>query len=282
MANGLRRKWWLRKIRKASIPDAERDICERYGENAIALTLASGYTPRSKDLQVIYHTDETVQHARDWLTESSDSRERHEQWKSFQEKLVIVLEVVVIVLIAWEISISIRQEREELQAFAQEREIWTQMEDSSKATASILTALQQTTEQMNRAMQEQVALSYEVALRVQVNVVDARLEITNEGHTRVELWGAKIADQMTMQTRPIILAPGAPQSIPAESIIVLAQQQMGRRQVAAVPVTLFLKNEKGEEFVGRYVMGGGPLYSVFSLHTEVISVAPLTWSRKTR
>jgi hypothetical protein len=108
-------------------------------------------------------------------------------WKSFQEKLVIVLEIAVIVLIAWEIRISIREEREEIQAFAREQEIWTHMEDSSKATASTLAALQQTTEQMNRAVQEQVALSYEVTLKVQVNVVDNRLEITNEGHTGVTL-----------------------------------------------------------------------------------------------
>ncbi len=283
MKNPIRPKWWLRKIRKANIPQTERDICERYGENAIAQTLASGHTPRSKDLQVIYQTDQTVQHARDWLTESSDSRERHEQWRAIQEIVVIGLEIIVIALISWEIRISIRQEREQRQAFAKEQEIWTQLEASSKDTASTLMALQQTTEQMNKAMQEQVALSYEVGLRVQVDVVDNRFEITNEGHTRVTLWGVKIAGQTTnMQTRPMILAPGAPQSLPAESIITLAQQQMGQKQVAAVPVTLFLKNEKGEEFVARYVMGGGPLYAVFSLHTEVISVVPLMWSKKAR
>jgi hypothetical protein len=188
---------------------------------------------------------------------------------------------VVIALIAWEIHISLRQEREGTQAIREEQKIWTHMEASSNATASTLTALQQTTEQMNKAVQEQVALSYEVALKVQVDVFAHRLEITNEGHTRVTLWGVKIADQPTvMQTRPIILAPGAPQSVPAESIIALAQQQMGQRQVAAVPVTLFLKNEKGVEFVARYVMGGAPLNAVFSLHTEVISVAPLTWSKR--
>jgi hypothetical protein len=80
----------------------------------------------------------------------------------------------------------------------------------------------------------------------------------------------------------MILAPGAPQSIPADSIITIAQQQMGQKQVAAIPVTLFLKNEKGEEFVGRYVMGGGSLYAVFSLHTEIISVVPMMWSKKVR
>jgi hypothetical protein len=279
----LRPKLWLRKVRKANIPAAERDICERYGENAIAQTLASGHAPRSKDLQVIYGTDETVQHARDWLTECSDSRVRHEQWRTIQEFVVIGLEILVIALISWEIRISIREEREEVQAFGKEQEIWTNLEASSRATASTLTALQQTTEQLNNAMQEQLGLAYEVALSVQLDAFGGRLEITNEGHTRVTLWGAKIADQVTvMQTRPIILAPGAPQSIPGEPIMALAQQQMGQKQVAAVPVTLFLKNEKEQEFVARYVLRGGPLYRAFSLHTEVISVTPLTWSKKTK
>ena len=279
----MRRKWWLRKVRKANIPDTERDICERYGENAIAQTLASGHAPRSKDLQVIYGTDETVQHARDWLTECSDSRVRHEQWRTIQEFVVIGLEILVIALISWEIRISIREEREEVQAFGKEQEIWANLEASSRATASTLTALQQTTEQLNNAMQEQLGLAYEVALSVQLDAFAGRLEITNEGHTRVTLWGAKIADQVTvMQTRPIILASGAPQSIPGEPIIALAQQQMGLKQIAAVPVTLFLKNEKDQEFVARYVLRGDQLYRAFNLHTEVISVAPLTWSKKTR
>jgi hypothetical protein len=279
----LSSRWWLRKVRKANIPEAERDICERYGENAIAQTLASGHNPRSKDLQVIYQTDETVQHARDWLTERSDYHERKEQWRAIQEFVVIVLEILVIALISWEIHISIREEREEVQAFGKEQEIWRNLEASSRATASTLTALQQTTEQLNNAMQEQLGLAYEVALSVQLDAFAGRLEITNEGHTRVTLWGAKIADQVTvMQTRPIILAPGAPQSIPGEPIIALAQQQMGQKQVAAVPVTLFLKNEKDQEFVARYVLRGDQLYRAFSLHTEVVSVAPMMWSKKAR
>jgi len=100
MSNRLRPKWWLRKVRKANIPVTERDICERYGENTIAQTLASGHTPRSKDLQVIYHTDETVQHARDWLTERADYHERRERWISGRD---FFLEIVIIALIGWEI-----------------------------------------------------------------------------------------------------------------------------------------------------------------------------------
>jgi|HubBroStandDraft_6_1064221.scaffolds.fasta_scaffold13708_2 hypothetical protein len=79
--------WPLRRVRKANIPDTERDYFERYGENVIAMMVSSGFTGN-------------VANARDWLTERADARERRERWISGRD---LFLEIVIIALIGWEI-----------------------------------------------------------------------------------------------------------------------------------------------------------------------------------
>jgi hypothetical protein len=64
--------WWWRKVRKANIPNAERDIFERFGEAVIGSTLASGLTPHAQELQYIYGDKLKEAHARDWLTERAN------------------------------------------------------------------------------------------------------------------------------------------------------------------------------------------------------------------
>lgn len=139
-ANPMR---WLRKARKANIPDELREICERYGEDVIGMVLASGHTPRAMDLQVIYHTDDTVESARVWLTQRSRSRLRRERFTLF-------LEIVVVALIGWEISLGYRQERLQSRNFKEQQQVLTNLENSSAATASTLGSLQNTTQIMNR------------------------------------------------------------------------------------------------------------------------------------
>jgi hypothetical protein len=101
----------------------------------------------------------------------------------------------------------------------------------------------------------------------------------------VTLWGIRIADQPpAMQPTPRILAPGAPQPIPAEKILSLAQEQMNqnKNRVASIPVVLYLKNEKSEEFLARYVLFSPTSYGPFRLDTQIVSVTRATWSKRSR
>jgi hypothetical protein len=92
-------------IRRAiAITVNERDTCERYGEHVIGTMLAGGLTPKPSDLAALYQTDESREHARDWLTERADYREKWERWKSFKND---VLEIAVIALIGIEIALSV-------------------------------------------------------------------------------------------------------------------------------------------------------------------------------
>jgi len=70
--------WWWTRITKANIPEEERNIFERYGENVIGNLLASGLNPATGELQAIYRSELAKQNARDWLTERSTWHQRRE------------------------------------------------------------------------------------------------------------------------------------------------------------------------------------------------------------
>jgi len=197
---------------------------------------------------------------------------------AFRSRRDFWMEFAIITLILVEIAFSYISFREG----KSQSVVLSNLEASSRATANTLAELQRTMEEMNKAAQEQAALSYEVALRVQLNLPDNVLEITNEGRTPVTLWGTKISDQPTMmRSAPTILAPGAPDAVPAAQIVALATDLMNKKQAALIPLMLFLKNEKGEEFVARYRLVNRPTYGPFAMYAELVSVARTTWSKRT-
>src|SRR6266478_6592003 len=75
--------WPLRKVRKADIPNTERDLFERYGETVISMQVRGSFV-------------EDAEHARAWLTERADYQER-------RERITLLLEIVVVLLILGEI-----------------------------------------------------------------------------------------------------------------------------------------------------------------------------------
>ncbi len=137
------------KSPKAEIPRELRAICERYGEDVIGMTLASGHTPRANELRTIYATDETVEHARTWLTERSRSR----RWR---ERITFSLEILVVLLIGWEIYLGYQQEQLQSRNFKEQQQVLTNLQNSSAATAKTLASLQSTTELMNTTQQMQL------------------------------------------------------------------------------------------------------------------------------
>jgi hypothetical protein len=90
--------WRWRNVRKANIPKHERDTFERYGESIIGAILVGGLTPRAPDLQAVYQNEEIISHARDWLTERGDSRERHENRLETVEWAILIFVVLSVIL----------------------------------------------------------------------------------------------------------------------------------------------------------------------------------------
>jgi hypothetical protein len=89
---------WPRKVRKANIPDSDRDIFERYGEFVIGSVLAGGLSPRAKDLLPLYGDAAKWDHARDWLTERSDIHENRERRLELLEWGVLVFVFVGVIV----------------------------------------------------------------------------------------------------------------------------------------------------------------------------------------
>jgi len=99
--------------------------------------IAGGFVPDWADLKAIYQTEETRQHARDWLSERADYRDAWDSWKSARD---LILEIAVILLILAEIVLSaifgiiaIREGRDQAK-------VLTHMDQSTVATASAMTA----------------------------------------------------------------------------------------------------------------------------------------------
>jgi len=89
--------WWWREVRKATIPQEERDILERYGDQVIALMITSGHNPRSVALQEIYNNPAKLKNAEDWLTERSDRNERHEDRVETVEWAILVFVILGVI-----------------------------------------------------------------------------------------------------------------------------------------------------------------------------------------
>ena len=89
---------WLRKVRKARIPQENRDLFERYGESIIVGLLISGLQPPYVELQRIYNNKDAMQNARDWLTERGDIRERREQRLEIVEWAILIFVVLGVIV----------------------------------------------------------------------------------------------------------------------------------------------------------------------------------------
>src|SRR6267142_1609523 len=128
------------------IPGELEKTCDRYGEGVIGMMLASGFTPLPEELQDIHYSKEKVEQARVWLTKRRSSS----RWR---ERITLSLEIVVVLLIGWEIYLGYQQERLQSQNFQKQQQVLTNLETSSAATAKTLTSLQSATESMNTTLQ---------------------------------------------------------------------------------------------------------------------------------
>ena len=96
--------------------------------------LAGGFNQSTNDLRALYQTEQTRQHARDWLTERSDYQWRHDRWIESRD---LFLEIVIILLIGWEIRLSYQQEKQQAANFVEQQKVLTNMLTSSQTTAEI-------------------------------------------------------------------------------------------------------------------------------------------------
>lgn len=194
-----------------------------------------------------------------------------------------ILEIFVIVLIGWEIHMSYRAERLQTQNFEKEQQVFTNLQASSAATAGTLIALQETSKQMNEAVQKELAVSYEVSLNVKYDTTTDRIIINNEGRASVTLWGSKVGKSgILMEKAPRTLTPGVPYSIVGQEVAtgLGGIGQVGVQKPTPVSFVMFLKNERGEELLARYEFVGLTMSGPLQIQPIMVSITPFEWSKK--
>jgi hypothetical protein len=203
---------------------------------------------------------------------------KYEQWIVF----LIILEVVAAALLTWwadnrQSAASVK----ELAALQSMQQVLSHLEDSSSATAHTLISLQETSKQMNEAVQKELGVTYEVSLNVKFDFTTDQIIITNEGRTRVSLWGSKVGKSgIVMEKGPRTLAPGVPYLITGHEVTTGLSGIVPKGGFAPVPFVMFIKNERGEEFVARYeftqIMMMGPM----QIQPIMVSITPFEWNKK--
>jgi NADH:ubiquinone oxidoreductase subunit 3 (subunit A) len=184
--------------------------------------------------------------------------------------MLIVFEIIVAILLAvWADSRQSQSVAKELETFQEIQRVLSDLQRSSAATADALLALQETSKQMNEAVQKELAVSYEVSLSVKYDIASERIVITNEGRTSVTLWWEKVGTS------------GVPYSIPGPEVSagLTGAVRVGEER-PPVPFVMFVKNERREEFMARYEFVGLKALGPLQIQPIMVSITPFDRSEK--
>ena len=162
------------------------------------------------------------------------------------------MEVAVILLIGLEIYMSIRAEQLQRANFKDEQAVFENLEKSSAATATTLTALAATTQTMSKAVQDELGLNYEVVLSSDYDQEHKALNIENYTKTIVYFCGMKTDDDWErIYKKPLAMLPGKTTSLSLDRFVPKVDAP-GSFHPPILAFALYLKNQLGEQFVGRF------------------------------
>jgi hypothetical protein len=161
------------------------------------------------------------------------------------------------------------------------QKVLSHLQDSSQATADTMKELKSAAEGMNTALQKQLALSYDVSISVFYNQEKKRINFINMGHTNVTLWGIKFFDEPKVIEPPgrTIQPNGAGYEIDAAPMYDRALARIPKGQTGLAPFEIYLKNERGEEFVEYCFFGMSWDGDNLKLAAQVASITPEHWSK---
>jgi len=210
-------------------------------------------------------------------------RELEHRRGSFVSIRDFVLEVIVITLIGWEISLGYRAEHSQKVNFVAEKKVLEDLQKSSNATAGSLVAVAQLLQNMNGALQKELALFYDVMLVPTYDYNSKKMVFTNNGRTNLTMWGWRTAElSPSIEPTPRIIAPGTSYGgePPRLSEVLRDSTQKGTDRL--LPFEVYLKNERGEEFTlhGNFVISwkGDDM----EVGAQTLSIVPDHWSQRVK
>ncbi len=236
------------------------ETCDRYGEQVIGIMLAGGFNPSTSDLQAINASPISRQDARDWLTERNSRQEYRERWIPLRD---FILEIAVVALIGWEIVLGIRQEKHQGANFDQQQKVLTSMQKSSEGTAKTLTALENTTETMNKSVERNAAAAEATSTTAAKSLV-----LSERAYVSCVTTGDEPKDGEKLRARSLILNSGKTPAIDfeAKSMTGLVPKNVSIEEARKLALSAVF-NEKAS----RSILGPGQ-----SSQQGVESNAPLT------
>jgi hypothetical protein len=174
---------------------------------------------------------------------------RSDSWISRRD---LFLEIVVILLIGWEVFMGYQQDRIQNQ------------------TAQTMAA-------MNTALQQQLTLFYEISVTPLWDESTKKVTVVNNGRTNITLWGSKFDDEPVAIEDSRMIAPLGTYIIHAEILYnkVLSKVPKGSNQL--IPLDLYFKNERGEEFAQHCYIGTSWKGGTLALGLQVVSLEPTRW-----
>jgi type II secretory pathway pseudopilin PulG len=131
-------------------------------------------------------------------------------------KIDFYIDALIVVLIVFEIIAAIglaiwgdqRQTedvKKQLTAFGDMQTVLSQLQQSSKATAATLGALQKTTEEMNGRIGRQLSMSFEPSVVANYNTSNGMVEIVNAGSTLISIYGFVSGNYDVKFPKPLVI-----------------------------------------------------------------------------
>lgn len=169
------------------------------------------------------------------------------------EVATFLLEVLIVLMIGYEIRLGIQSAREG----RDQTLVLSNLQASSADTAKTLTALQRTTEAMGKAIQEQLAVTMAVHLTVSWTGPPFNILVANGSSSDVALMGGKFrGSHADMNPAPVWIAPGGSLAIPAESLFNhFAAAKRGSPE-QELPYEIYCQNQDGLRYVVTVVFTG--------------------------
>ena len=166
----------------------------------------------------------------------------------------LILEIVVIALIGWEIFMNYRAEHLQGANFKEEKQVFENLQKSSKATADTLVAVKDTMGSMKLSLEKQVELFYDVQVNVVYQEGTKKLVLINNGRANVTLWAHRIGlenAQMIQYHKPIVVTPGGTWELGLDSSVKQLSEGLPKGANETFLFRFFVKNEKQDQFTVR-------------------------------
>jgi hypothetical protein len=180
------------------------------------------------------------------------TREMERRSDSWISRRDFFLEIVVILLIGWEVLMGYKQDH---------------LQNQTAQTMGV----------MNIALQQQLALFYEVSVTPLWDGTTKKITVVNNGRTNIALWGSKFAGEPAHIEDSRMLAPLGTYVIDSESLYNNVLKIVPKGSNKFVPLDLYFKNERGEEFVQHCVFGTSWKTDTLFLAIQVVSLEPTHW-----